>query len=281
MPVFFRAFALIRWGLVLGAILALVPLSALAQKPSEDPYDVAIRLALVEFDAGNFAEAREHFRKAHSLDPNARTLRALGLVEFELRNYGEAANFLEQALSSAVKPLSDKQRPELEKLLERTRGYLGMVHVATEPAKATIVVDGATVELGPSGTLVLEVGEHVFEFHAEGRMPEKQNVSIKGGQTETLRVTLRHLLDPASVARAAEAKGDGSGAAMPASGASRVDKPLYKKWWVWTATGVAVAAAVVTTSLLVTRDGETKNEAVASPNTPSGSTIQSLIQGAR
>ena len=280
MPLSFRAFALLRCVLVLGAILALLPLSALAQKPSQDePYEDAIRLALSEFDAGNFAEAREHFRKAHSLDPNARTLRALGLVEFELRNYGEAANFFEQSLKSAIKPLNDKQRADTEKLLERTRGYLGTVHLATTPAQATIVVDGATVELGPSGTLVLEVGEHVFEFHADGHLPAKQRVSIKGGQTETLRVTLRHALDPISVAQAAE--GEGSGAATPASGASRVDKPLYKKWWVWTATGVAVVAGVVTTAVLVTRDGKTESEGVMSPNTPSGATIQSLIQGAR
>lgn len=100
MHVSFRALALLRCVLVLGAILALLPLSAMAQKTSPtsqaEPYEDAVRLALGEFDAGNFAEAREHFRKAHSLDPNARTLRALGLVEFELRNYGEAANFLER-----------------------------------------------------------------------------------------------------------------------------------------------------------------------------------------
>jgi len=275
--------ALIQWVLVVCLFCVWAGTfssTAVAQAPTQnESHEELIRMAVDEFDRSNFAEARELFRKAHAMEPTARTFRALGLVEFELRNYGEAASMLEQSLASAIKPLHAKQRVETEKLLERTRGYLGTVHVATDPSPATVIVDGAAVELGPSGTLVLEVGEHVLEFHAEGRLPEKQRVNVKGGQTESLRVTLRSAVDPSAVAVSAQANPTQIKAL--AGPPQQVDQPLRKKWWVWTAVGVVTAAAVITATVVLTRDDGTKTKPFDSENTPPGASIQSLIQGAR
>ena len=57
-------------------------------------YDEAVETALAEFEAGNYAEARSQLFKAHSIFPNARTLRALGKAEYELKNYREAIDYL-------------------------------------------------------------------------------------------------------------------------------------------------------------------------------------------
>ncbi len=182
---------------------------AKAKPAAEAPppgYTAAIRDAVNELELGNFAEAREQFRRAHVLRPNARTLRGLGIVEFELRNYGESAAFLQEALDSEVTPLDARMRAETEKLLERAKGYLGEVHVAMVPDVATVTVDGTVMELGPSGTLVLEVGDHVFEFHAEGRLSTKQTVSVKGGERESLRVVLRPLVGASAPEAAPVAK---------------------------------------------------------------------------
>lgn len=47
-------------------------------------YRDAIDTALQEMGLGNYEEAREQFARAHALSPNARTLRGLGISEFEL-----------------------------------------------------------------------------------------------------------------------------------------------------------------------------------------------------
>lgn len=264
---------------LVAALLMCVAPAAAQTRASALPYQEAIREGIREFDLGHFNEARELFRRAHALDPNARTLRGLGWVEFELRNYGEAATLLEQALASTVKPLDDKQRAEAQKVLDRARAFLGKVHVATEPTAATVVVDGAVVELGPAGTLVLEVGDHVFEFHAEGRMPVKQKVTVKGGETETVRVRLRPALDSASVAKSTQTPSEKGAPVIIKTSNERTDTPIYKKWWFWTATGVAVVAAVTTTAVLASRDDAKGERAFTTSNTPSGATISALRWG--
>jgi hypothetical protein len=67
------------------------------------------------------ARAREELRRAHAIFPNARTLRGLGMVEFELRSYVQSVQLLEQALAASVKPLDGKLRTDTEALLARAQ----------------------------------------------------------------------------------------------------------------------------------------------------------------
>jgi hypothetical protein len=162
--------------------------SARAEGPAEaespsPAYAEHIKSALSETALGNFAEAREHFRRAHAIDPSARTLRGLGMVEFELSHYVDSARFLSEALRSNVKPLSGKLRSETEALCERARQYVGSVQVVTDPSSATVIVDGAVIDLDASRTVTLPVGDHSFEVRSDGRMPAKQVVKVDGGET--------------------------------------------------------------------------------------------------
>src|SRR4051794_4488041 len=75
-----------------------------AEGPEPAQYGATIDQALKEHERGNFVEARELLRVAHKAFPNARTLRGLGKVEFELRNYGDSVAYLRQALESQVRP---------------------------------------------------------------------------------------------------------------------------------------------------------------------------------
>src|SRR5687768_5799987 len=81
--------------------------------------------AVREFDAGNYAEARGLFNRAHDVFPNARTHLGLGLCEYELRNYGTSIEHLEQALASQVKPLNQQLRKSAEDVLGKARDLIG------------------------------------------------------------------------------------------------------------------------------------------------------------
>ncbi|HEX6239538.1 MAG TPA: hypothetical protein VFZ61_01540, partial [Polyangiales bacterium] len=70
-------------------LLAIVSIAASATaqsaaKSGPPGYADAIEQALSELEAANYPEAREEFQRAHAIYPNARTLRGLGMVEFEL-----------------------------------------------------------------------------------------------------------------------------------------------------------------------------------------------------
>jgi hypothetical protein len=222
--------------------------SSAARAEDSAEYKQAIRLGSAEFEAGNYAEARSQFTRAHSASPNARTFRALGMVEFELKNYGESIEYLKGSLASQVRPLEPKQREEAELLLSRARGYVARLSVEIDPAVATVLLDGVPVKLDQGGTLVVKVGDHVLEFRAPGRLAEKRALKVSGGEERSLHVVL-----PVPEAPSRSDKG-GNTAPQP-TGTTRVEKkPLYKKPWLWVVLGVVVAGAAAGTAIALARN---------------------------
>ena len=142
-----------------------------------------------ELELGNFAEAKAQFLAVHKLYPNARTHRALGMVEYELKNYPESIAQLEQALSSRVRPLEGRLREDTEKLLVQARSYVGRVTLDVRPDPATLLVDGVPAPPA-TRTLLLTLGEHALEFTAPGRVSEKRRMYIQGGDETQLHVVL-------------------------------------------------------------------------------------------
>jgi tetratricopeptide (TPR) repeat protein len=206
---------------------------------AEDPpeYTAAISEAVSEYQAGNFAESRALFERANALMPNARTLRGLGMVEFELRNYPASVDFLEKALISEVKPLDGDLRAETQRLLQRARGFVGRFEIALEPADATISVDGEQVALDANGGLVLAVGDHVLDTRAPGHSADHRKLRVTGGENTHLRVVLP--------SQAAVAPMAATPVAPPPATADRDDDTVLSSPWFWVAVGaVAIGAGV-------------------------------------
>src|SRR4051794_8387071 len=166
------------------------PAAVKAQAASEPAgYRAEIDSAIAEYEARNFAEARALFARAHALYPNARTLRGQGMAEFELRNYADAIQFLEQALAAAEKPLEGSLRTDTEALLGRARSFVGRVELTVEPASAGMTVDGTPHDI-PVGGLLLNVGDHRLDFSAPGYLSEKRDLKLTGGDQISLDVVL-------------------------------------------------------------------------------------------
>jgi tetratricopeptide (TPR) repeat protein len=248
-----------RLGLLL---LALSSGRVQAQAQRQDPpgYAEAVRRGLAELDAGNYPEAREEFMQAHKLYPNARTLRGLGMVEFEQRNYQECVRLLQEALTSEVKPLSGKLRDETEALLGRARRYLGELSLAVVPPSASVRVDGKPVERAQRRALLLEVGEHRLDVEAPGYRPEQQVFRTQGGVRLNIDLKLSALQDVGGAARPLR---EGTSRPGPASEVT----PGYKKWWVWTTVAVLVVGGGVAAALLLTRDKEPRTKPVRGEGT--------------
>jgi hypothetical protein len=208
-------------------------------------YDQEVDRGLDEFEAGNFAEARSRFSKAHAIFPNARTFRALGKAEYELKNYSESARYFELALASEVRPLTAEQRVEAQRLLDNTRAYLSRYSISTAPPDATLLLNGNPVQLASDGTLQLSVGDHVLEASAEGYVAVRRELQVMGGETRQLSIELRPIVTETSPIVA------------PMPSAPRDDRtPLRKKWWLWTGVAGVVAGGVVASVLLLRRDRE-------------------------
>jgi len=214
-----------------------------ASAPSPAGYEAAIDLALAEFERGNFVEAREQFLRAHKIFPNARTLRALGKAEFELKSYADAATHLELALGSQIRPLTSQQRIEAQQLLERSLRHLARYSFVTTPPSADLTLDGSPPALDARHSLLLREGAYTLEVHADGYMPLRRDLQVTGGIDERLLLELTPLASelpaPVSPIEAAHSEAAHSEA-----------QPLRRKWWLWTGLAAVVVAGAATAVVL-------------------------------
>jgi tetratricopeptide (TPR) repeat protein len=167
-------------------------------------YRATLKEALAEYDASHFEEARILFRKAHELNPNARTLRSIGMASFELRDYVAALRALTAALVETRKPLNAEQRAHAQGLLEKSRMFVDVYTLKVTPSDARVLLDGRPLDQEPDGTILLGFGNHTFEASKPGYSTRTLPVNVRGGEHKDLAMTLeRKTLAAAPVVPAA------------------------------------------------------------------------------
>ncbi len=238
----------------LGCLLSLaLATPSEAQAPLED-YDTVVNQAVVEFDAGSWEEARVLFRRAHEIEPSARTWRGLGLTAYELRKYVDAIAEFEAALADPRKPLTQKQRSQVQALLAKARQFVSVYRISIEPGGADVLVDGQVAEL-KEGQLYLDPGTHTVVVRAPGYAEARKDLSVEAGATAELSIQLEvagqeddetreptslHVDDPS-----------------PSSSSSAPEAaPGRKRLWTWVLGGSAVAAAGIGVGLWVAAYGK-------------------------
>jgi hypothetical protein len=165
---------------------------ALAQPSTDMDYGALVELGLAEFDQGRWPEAREHFRRAHALEPSARTLRAIGNASFELSDYPEAVRSLTLAIADTRRPLTAEQRTAAAGLIERSEAFIGRVELTATPATVSVRVDGQTA-CQLESTILVMAGAHTLWFEADGFAPREARVTVAARSTTPLAITLEPL----------------------------------------------------------------------------------------
>lgn len=214
-----------------------------------DAYLALIREAVAESGRGNHAEARALFERAHSIRPNARTLRGLGITAFELKRYAQARRDLQAAMSDARQPLTEAQRAEAGELIARAESYLGTVKIKLTPGQAELYLDGHRVQ---ERSLVLDIGEYRLSAHAPGFHDAEWRVIVEGAKKIDIELALQAVvLVPTRDVRDGAWKPERvSTAPRPPSDA---DDSMFQRWWFWVAVGV-VAAAGTTAAVVIATD---------------------------
>jgi hypothetical protein len=158
---------------------------------TESPeYSVAIDAALSDFQARRWNEARTHFREAHALSPNARTLRGIGMASFEMADYPAAFDALDAALVNGERPLTDEQRVQVTELRERAHALFGRFTIPACADARVLVDDVPIVPSGawPEGTgeVSLGLGAHsVLMRRARGTdtVSSRTRLEVAGGES--------------------------------------------------------------------------------------------------
>lgn len=209
------------WAQLAGSVLAVEAQAQDAAAPAG--YEQTLARAFQDFEQRRFVEAGTLFREAHRRFPNAHTLRALGMVEYELEHYVEAVDLLQRALESHARPLAPELRASTTQLLRQARAHVTLVRVTFSPPQALFLVDGLAVSVASGDLLQLSAGEHELILEARGYTPARRVLRVSGG--EPLQELSLALLPIASAPRAAS-------------------RPLLRNPWLWTAVGAVVAAGL-------------------------------------
>jgi tetratricopeptide (TPR) repeat protein len=219
--------------------------AAATQAPAPAGYDAAIDLALAQFERGNFVDAREQFLRAHKIFPNARTLRALGKAEFELKSYADAVTHLSLSLDSLVRPLTAQQRLETQVLLERAHRHLARYTFFTVPSNAELTLEGIPPPLDAQHSLLLGEGTYQLEVKADGYVPLRRDLQVTGGIDERLSLELTSLASelPPPVLPPVEPQHSEA-------------QPLRRKWWLWTGLAAVLVGGAATAVVLSLRKPE-------------------------
>jgi tetratricopeptide (TPR) repeat protein len=222
---------------------------------AQGEYARLIRDALAEVDAGNWAEARALFERAHAISPNARTLRGLGVVAFEQRHYVQSITELQAALSDPRNPLTPEQRRDAQQAIARARHYVGSVAIKATPEDASIWLDGARLT---QRELLLDVGDYVFTARAAGYLDEQRKVTIKGGQKHALVFDLTPR-DLSVGAAQGSALGGAADARTAVTDTDSDSGGILSTWWFWTGL-VAIAGGAAVGIVLLTQDDAPEGE---------------------
>lgn len=224
----------------------------------EAEYQQLIADALNEYDRGSWEESAALFQRAHELRPSARTWRGLGLAVFEARQYPESITYLSAALTDTRRPLTPKQREEVQGILTRARMFVGYMKLAVEPPDAQVLVNGREAHPAQNGEAITNLGWLDLEVHAEGYEPETRRVRMNAGEHQVFHVRLTPH-DDASAGPHAEttdpvatsaSRGEPLAWTLPPTAASRPPASPFAVWK-WVAAGTAVVALGAGASMLV------------------------------
>ncbi|MDB4990615.1 MAG: hypothetical protein JWN04_5793 [Myxococcaceae bacterium] len=171
---------------VLGFLMCGVTSLAAAQTD----YQSALERALSAHAAGDLAEARTFMEQAHALEPNARTLRGLGIIAHAQGRELDAAALLEQARASRVRPLTPELNGAVEELLTRVYKKLARLTLALEPADSKLLIDAAEPVWHAPHELLLLPGRHQLAVSAAGHLPYALALTLEPGSSEALHVVL-------------------------------------------------------------------------------------------
>ncbi|MFT3925573.1 MAG: hypothetical protein QM778_23740 [Myxococcales bacterium] len=131
--------------------------TALAQ---DSAYTRLVNEAILAQQEGAFARARQLFAEAHTLEPNARTLRGMGVSAFQAGDLRQAVVDLSASLEHPIKPLDDELRAAVMALLAEAQARLNAsapAIVQPAPLPAAAPVGPVPMSAPPTATPLLEL----------------------------------------------------------------------------------------------------------------------------
>jgi hypothetical protein len=187
--------------LVLGLAVAQ---PAMAQDTSSDSPQMKYRRATEAFEQKRWDEARILFLELWNRAKSYDVASSLGLVEYQLKNYAEAAKYYTYAVAN-IPPMEKPETVDrFNAILQELRGLVGTTKIKVNQPSAEVLIDGKAVGQSPlESELFLNVGPHTIQAKL-GDQTDTKTVDVLAGSEHYLEFELQ----PASSAGVAPPTGE-------------------------------------------------------------------------
>jgi tetratricopeptide (TPR) repeat protein len=186
------------------------------------------------YEEGEYPLALIEFNRAYELVPNYRVLYNIGQVCIQLGQYANARRALTEYVKHGGDSLAPDRRASVNKDLEMIARRTAFLTVNGNVEFSEVLVDDVLVGKTPlDAPLLVDAGVHRVTLRRSGYLPRTTNVTLAGGDEQTLNVTLEVQPDEKQtiVVREREIVEDSAQTWMIAG---------------WATTGALIAGAVVT-----------------------------------
>jgi hypothetical protein len=143
------------------------------------------------YEEGEYPLALIEFNRAYELVPNYRVLYNIGQVCIQLGQYANARRALEEYLQKGGDGLAADRRAAVNKDLEMLRHRTAFLTIGANLEGAEVLVDDVLVGKTPLGpALLVDAGVHRVTLRRPGYLPKTSNVTLAGGDEQSLSVAL-------------------------------------------------------------------------------------------
>jgi PEGA domain len=153
---------------------------------ARERFDRGLRL----FNAGDNAGALAEFKRAYELVGNVVALYNIGLVHAEMEHAVEATDALDRVLANPG-TLSPERVANARRTREEQAARIANIAVWASVEGSVVEVDGIEAGKAPlAQPLRVTSGTHVIGAVAPGFAPQRKQVTIAGGETQSVRLEL-------------------------------------------------------------------------------------------
>jgi len=143
------------------------------------------------YEEGEYPLALIEFNRAYELVPNYRVLYNIGQVCIQLGQYANARRALEEYLQKGGDALAADRRAAVNKDLEMLGHRTAFLTIGANLEGAEVLVDDLVVGKTPLGpALLVDAGVHRVTVRLPGYLPKVSNITLAGGDAQTLTVAL-------------------------------------------------------------------------------------------
>ncbi|MCU0660793.1 MAG: PEGA domain-containing protein [Myxococcota bacterium] len=164
--------------------------AAETEAQSEDPIQLEARTRYANgkaaFEKSDFATALVEFKAAYDAKPHPTVLKSIAECQVETGDIVGAIATLERYVADPQ--AADK--PEVQKRLDTVKAMLATLEVTSEPAGASITLDGQATGLVTPASLQVGPGPHALAFALDGYEPLVRDVTAAKGDMALVAISL-------------------------------------------------------------------------------------------